>query len=426
MENVSVDIKENPRTESIAGNLRMSKHITIESKTTDSVVVANLKTNARLKISWPVYELIRKFEKPATLRAVVPASEGEMMRPVIASLILHGILVDVSSQVEQTPRILTAVSPCLFRAPYHRPGDIPTDIAVLGVPFDGGNTARGGARTGPHEIRSASLDPEYRINFITGTSEGWVDCETFEEVLKGITISDWGNVRITYGEAPEYIFERVESVCGRMLTEGSLVVGLGGDHSISYPLVKAVQLRQPVHVVWLDAHTDCAEWTPGLCNHHGNVARRILGLPSVQQIIHVGQRGFSSNGSAEGKRERFETVTADQIMSEGSSPLLNLLPENANCYISIDIDVLDPIYAPGTSTPVPGGLTPKQVMRLLRALGRRCAIVGVDLVEVNVSRDFGDLTATIASQLIRVALSSAFGSASSTKKLESIGSRKEA
>jgi arginase family enzyme len=101
---------------------------------------------------------------------------------------------------------------------------------------------------------------------------------------------------------------------------------------------------------------------PGTCNHHGNVVRRIMTLPNVERILSIGQRGYTLTNQNNGSFPKLDLITASKIRREGTDQVLELLPPNAQCYISLDIDVLDPVYAPGTSTPVPGGLLPDEAL----------------------------------------------------------------
>jgi agmatinase len=233
---------------------------------------------------------------------------------------------------------------------------------------------------------------------------GWLDIERRERILEGVTISDWGDIRFKYGESVETIFNRAADVILDVVSRGSFPLLIGGDHSVTFPAIKCLQSQHELAVIWLDAHTDFAEITPGAHINHANVARRIADLPNVLKLIHIGYRGYALDEDGEFAGEKVIRITPSDARQKGMDYVLQAVPEGIPCYISIDIDALDPIYAPGTSTPVPGGFSPDQMKSMLRLLGSRRRIAGLDLVEVNPDRDIGAITSRIACQLLLVAL----------------------
>jgi agmatinase len=305
-------------------------------------------------------------------------------------------------------RTFASVSPTLFRIPA-RPHNGPgADIAIIGIPYDGGAVVVDpGSRNAPVDIRLKSTDQEYRVDFATGKPMGWFEVDTQERILEGVTMSDWGNVYHNYGESADQLFERISAACAEVVEAKSFPVFLGGDHSVTYPVVEYLQREQPLHVIWLDAHTDYGDLIPGVCNNHKNVVRRILNLPNVEQVINVGHRGFTVSDKVNRRPPKFQMVTAEMLRRDGPRRVLDLLPADAVCYVSIDIDVLDPIYAPGTSTIVPGGLTPAELKDVLRSLGRKHKFIGFDLVEVNPHRDPSKMTLIQACHILAVAMSAA-------------------
>ena len=132
--------------------------------------------------------------------------------------------------------------------------------------------------------------------------------------------------------------------------------------------------------------------------------RRILSLPNVLNVVEVGHRGFTLNNKLQTKNEKLTIVTGSRIRERGFASILDFIPASRPCYVSVDIDVLDPIYAPATSTPVPCGLSPQELKQMLRVLGQNREVVGFDLMEINPERDIGWSTTIIGCHLILSAL----------------------
>jgi agmatinase len=387
--------------------LVLSQLLEIESQDDRAVTVFDCETGCRRRLSHSLYQFMKKFEKPVNLAEVVPQHQLAPMEKLIEQLVSAGFLLEIDCAPRRLHNDRKPVANTLFRAPAHGPGDARTDLAVIGVPFDGGNVIGPGARQGPSELRLHSWQYPYRINFDTAAPAGWFDVDTESTVLDGITISDWGDVHFTHGETAETLFQRTENVVREIIQSGSFPLCIGGDHSVAYPVVSALQQKQPLTVIWLDAHLDRGILHPGCCHNHKNVARKILQLPNVRQVINIGYRGYASGDAVTAPPSRMEIITPSRLRRTGIASVVNALPSGHACYISLDIDVLDPSCAPGTSTPVPGGLRPEELKELLREIGKQRAIVGMDLVELNPLRDPSGVTCLLACELLLAALGSA-------------------
>jgi agmatinase len=276
-------------------------------------------------------------------------------------------------------------------------GGLPPDTgaALLGVPFDGGATYRPGARLAPWEIRRASallqghhgahgLDPLARLGAV-----------------------DAGNVVFPPFDAAA-VRAMVETSVAAVLAAGAVPFLVGGDHSVALPALRAVAAHHgPVAVLHVDAHLDTSGpevW--GDSWHHGTPLRHALeeGLVAPGQLHQVGIRGPLGSpgdlavGAAHGARvhgadevaERgVRAVVRDVLAAVGDLPL----------YLTFDVDAVDPAFAPGTGTPVPGGLTSREALQLVRGLaGARLA--GMDVVEVCPPFDHADATSQLAAHLL--------------------------
>jgi agmatinase len=385
--------------------LTLAPGVILEVLDLRSCVLRHTASGRRIQLSRDLFEMIRQSPDvgvPASF-AVIAASEQH-----VEWLLSEGFVIDraavPATSVPSSHRTLRSVNPTLFGAPALRPDRPSADLTFLGAPYDGGNVVRPGCRRGPSDVRSASQGHEYRLDVATGKPAGWVDVDDGRRVLQGVTMADWGDVVVDYGESPAVFLARVEECCHAIVHAGSCPVLLGGDHSVTFAAVKACCAREPVIVIWLDAHTDCGELITSASPNHRNVARWISGLPHVSGIVHGGLRGYAPGAPTRHLPAAFRTVSAAALERDGAAPLLRAVPPDAACYLSIDIDVLDPTIAPGTATPVPQGLGLRAMKTIVADICRARTIVGLDLVEVEGSRDPAGMTALCGVQILMAAL----------------------
>jgi agmatinase len=263
----------------------------------------------------------------------------------------------------------------------------------VGVPFDTGGTYRVGARFGPSGIRAESMllrpyHPELGV--------------TVTDVLSMV---DYGDLPVTPGYLPES-HAQIESAAAEVLASGATPLFLGGDHSISLPLLRAVAASHgPVGLLHFDAHSDLWEGYFGGKDTHGTPFRRALeeGLFDPARSIQVGLRGslYGPDDDALTETLGLAKVSATTLHAEGVPATLARIRERVGSgplYLSFDIDVLDPTYAPGTGTPEVGGATSVQALQLLRGL-TGLDIRAFDLVEVMPPYDVGATTCLLAANL---------------------------
>jgi agmatinase len=276
---------------------------------------------------------------------------------------------------------------------------VDADIVVLGVPFDEGTSARPGARYGPRDIREASLMSAWarRNGFFYIDGEQWV--------LRGTRWVDVGDVNV---EPMDFAltFGRITEAVRAILRKRALPVILGGDHSISFPIVRAYDLPS-LTIVHFDAHLDSygdppsRDAIPTFVTDHGAWVSAVAQLPGIK-IAQIGMRGVTNDerGLNLSRKYGATVVTSEQIHRSGIQPALAAIPTSENIYVSLDIDVLDPSLAPGTGTVEVGGLTFQQLSDILRSLPSKGRLVGMDLVEVNSYYDPTGVTAQTAVRLI--------------------------
>jgi agmatinase len=271
------------------------------------------------------------------------------------------------------------------------------DAFVVGVPFDTGATFRVGARFAPEAIRSISvmLRPYH-------PHHGFDICER-------ISVADAGDLTVLPGFTEESL-ERVTAQLVAMLEQsnGGVPIVLGGDHTVVLPELRAqaAYRKQPVAVVHFDAHPDTWDQYWGERYTHGTMYRRAIeeGLIDTAHSIQVGLHGtlYDEDDWGQSRTLGFDTLTLRESLEIGIPATIARIRErvvDAPVYLSLDIDVLDPAYAPGTGTPEVGGYTTIQMQDLLRGLGG-LNYVGFDLVEVLPQYDGpGQVTALLAANL---------------------------
>ncbi len=268
------------------------------------------------------------------------------------------------------------------------------DIAVVGVPFDGGTSYRPGARFGPAAVRQGSrLLRPYHPAF------GVLPFELAQVV-------DAGDISCTPFSAEEAVTE-IERGADALLAGGGRLVAVGGDHTIALPLLRATARRfGPLALVHFDAHLDTWDTYFGQHYTHGTPFRRAWeeGLLRRDHSVHVGLRGplYAETDLAEDAGMGFAQITTDQVAELGVRAVVeHVLARvgDAPLYVSVDIDVLDPAHAPGTGTPEAGGLSSRELLSAVRGL-RSARIVGADVVEVSPAYDHAEITAIAAAHVL--------------------------
>ncbi len=255
------------------------------------------------------------------------------------------------------------------------------DLAVTGVPFDQAVTHRPGARFGPRAIREASSLQVFDAPY------GW-DYDPME----AFAIADYGDLAFDYAQVPDFPAALEAHVAG-MLGQGVGVIALGGDHSVSLPILRAhAAVHGPLGLLQFDAHSDT--WADGNPNRidHGTMFRRAIedGVVDPARSVQVGIR--TDNPDTMGV-ETIDARTVHESTASGIAERIKARLGDGPVYLTFDIDVLDPAFAPGTGTPVWGGLSSAQAAHILRDL-RGIPMVGGDVVEVAPAYDTTGATAT--------------------------------
>jgi agmatinase len=281
------------------------------------------------------------------------------------------------------------------------------DVAIVGAPIDELVSDRPGARFGPRAIRAASCPPGPHL-------EARIDA--FAE----LRVVDFGDAPILPAD-PARSHEAIQATVAQVLAAGALPVVLGGDHSIAEPDVRACAEAHggPIGLVHFDTHTDTGRTVFGVERSHGTPMYRLVesGHVDPERYVQIGLRGYWP-GEEELSWQRERGITSfflHDVRDRGIRAVVQdalaivarpaLSGEAPPTFLSVDVDVLDPAYAPGTGTPEPGGMTAADLLWACRAVGEGVTLAGMDVVEVLPERvGSRDLTALVADRIVREAL----------------------
>jgi len=278
--------------------------------------------------------------------------------------------------------------------------ELHADFAVLGVPFDEGTWGWPGERYGPRAMRESSQEYNHDL------TEGFYYIDGERTVLKGKHWVDAGDVPVM-PTVPAQTDDKITEMVRKIRAKGALPIVLGGDHSLTFPVLRAFDI--PVTVIHFDAHLDTWNGAPGNLDHASWV-NRAAKLSQVKKVVQIGQRGLANDEEAMANARKAHTtiITSEQIHRQGVEWALAQVASSENIYITFDVDVMDPTLAPGTGTLEPDGLSFSEIDGLLKGVTSKGRLVGMDVVEVNPMRETSTRTEQTAIRLLIDTLGAAF------------------
>lgn len=255
-------------------------------------------------------------------------------------------------------------------------------LKLIGIPFDANSSYLRGSALAPEHIRL--MDKEGSANRF---------CEFGKEIIDGVNYKDCGDIEFSKIDAV-FAYKKIkETICSE-LEGGSKLISLGGDHSISFPVIEAFSKEYPrLNVLHLDAHADLYDNFENNPYSHASPFARLMEKGSLNSLTQVGIRTFNTHQKEQAKKFGVSVIE----MKDFNMEFINSL--EAPLYISLDIDVLDPAYAPGISHHEPGGMTTRQLISIIQNI--KVPIVGADIVELNPKRDINNATAMVAYKLFK-------------------------
>ena len=285
--------------------------------------------------------------------------------------------------------------PTLLGAPYQpdaaASGFAGLDVALIGVPMDLGVTNRAGARLGPRAVRNVERIGPYEHALRVAPSGT-------------LRVADVGDVPMQSRFSLADCHADIEAYFKRLAATSVIPLSVGGDHSVSLPILKALGAKRPVGMIHIDAHCDTSGEYEGAKFHHGGPFRHAVldGVLDPERVVQIGIRGsaewlweFSTDsGMTVIHAEEIDTLGLAAVIAKARSVV-----GDGPTYVSFDIDSIDPGFAPGTGTPEVGGLTPREALAIVRGM-QGVDIVGGDVVEVAPQYDANTATAQIGAQML--------------------------
>lgn len=251
---------------------------------------------------------------------------------------------------------------------------------IIGLPYDAASSFQRGAADAPAAIRAALHSP---------SGNQW--SEDLQDLGRAGLLTDAGDVDVVPVEQAR---RNIEAGIATLLRDGAVPIALGGDHAVTYPVLRAIHAAHgPCTILHVDAHPDLYDEFEGDRYSHACPFARIMEEHLASRLVQVGIRAM--NGHQRAQADRFGAEVIDmRAWESGTRPTVS-----GAVYLSIDLDGIDPAHAPGVSHREPGGLTVRDVIRLIQDL--RGTLLGADVVELNPSRDVDDLTARVAAKLVK-------------------------
>lgn len=255
-----------------------------------------------------------------------------------------------------------------------------TRLAVVGIPLDENSSYMDGSRLGPDSLRAA-----------LNSGESNMSTESQVDLSKNISWLDVGNLELAKGEKA---IRQISEDIALLLEKDVKILSLGGDHSITYPIVKAYARRYPkLTILHLDAHPDLYDDFDDNPYSHASPFARIMEANLAERLVQVGIRAQNPHQLEQARRFGVEVIPMKDWQGTLNKHFSNPV------YLSLDLDVLDPAFAPGVSHHEPGGFSTREVINILQNL--KANIVGADIVELNPERDRDGMTAAVAAKLLK-------------------------
>jgi agmatinase len=334
--------------------------------------------------------LVELFAVPRTV-----ASAFQRLRPRMKNLTreqldaLVGELVQSSVLVPHRPEGVQLADSRggMFGAPVLRlpealRGDT-ADVVFVGVPYDVGTTNRAGARMAPGYLRRAS-GALFQYDAREASPSGMWDPVQGDWLLRGVRLADAGNLPGVVFDRNGQVFDDLQSVVATLAQGKRLPVILGGDHSISLPVIRGLaDAHGRLGVVHFDAHNDLATLEPGEMRtqcHHGNFMSWVLADARVEAVVQIGVRQLEKQAPVTSPRLR--VWPGHSATAASAEALLATMPADLPWHVTVDVDVLEPGLMGSTGTPLPNGLLHREMVQLLQLVARNRTVVGMDLVEL--------------------------------------------
>jgi arginase len=255
-------------------------------------------------------------------------------------------------------------------------------IKVIGIPFDANSSFLKGSSLAPDRVRLMEKE---------GSANAYAENGT--EIKKNVNFLDLGD--IVFEETnPKRAFHKIENQIAELISNNEKVISIGGDHSITYPIVSAFSKKiEKINILHLDAHSDLYDNFDNNIYSHASPFARIMESGKVNSLTQVGIRTLNTHQREQARKFNVEIIEMKDLNTDFIQKLKSPL------YISVDLDVLDPAFAPGISHHEPGGMTTRELLNIIQKI--EATIIGADIVEYNPVRDVNNMTAMVAYKILK-------------------------
>ncbi|GAB2963047.1 hypothetical protein GCM10027048_34800 [Hymenobacter coalescens] len=394
--------------------LKTSRCLDFQPQPNGRVEITHRLIGKKYVVARDVYQLLDSLRQPRLREEAIDAMSLRYRREEVlttfAFLEQHRML--VPPEADETFVVHPVKNPLFGLAAYEPTAPAAESLVVFcGIPYGGGNADDNNCRHFPLHLRHqlgrqhATLTKQ-----IDAIDFRFLSADTdFERLRRGLETGryrDWGDLYVGPGESRDTVHRRIAQAARQLLGRGHVPFFLGGDHSISWPLILACSEQFPAfQVLHFDAHIDAYQTNesaafhdPASAPHHGNFMTRCLQLDGLRRVSQLGIRGLVNTRPH--KHPKQHIFWADELPGLLADSTAAVLEPGLPVYLTFDIDFLDPQVAPGTATPVVGGLSYPQTCALLQRLLGDARVVGLDFVEVNPQRDPSGITLQVAANLL--------------------------
>lgn len=395
--------------------IQTSRYIQISQVDSNQIEIEHLITGKRIAVNQGVQDLLSLLKTAQEEDKVLDYlhsnnSDSTEVLKILDYLKLNKFV--VSTEVD-SDFFTKSKAPNIFGFPYYNEHNSnQREVVFLGVGYGGGNMINQNCRKFPAFIRQYLNASRASLNSLSTQSDlgfisGLVDFSRLKTSIQKKSIKDWGDIYILPQEYCFSVFEKIHYFTKSIINNNNIPFIIGGDHSISYPIIKAFSQFYPqFQILHFDAHTDYEdsklleiyEKNGQVGINHGNFLFHCLKFENISQVTQIGLRGFQSSRKSPDKRVR--SIWVDEIIEWEKLEIDRTIP----VYITFDIDVFDPSIAPGTATPVPNGFTYSKIINVFESILPSIDIIGVDFVEVNPDLDNFNITNQLAINVLTLLL----------------------
>lgn len=392
-------------------NLVISPFLETEQVDDQAATIYLRSSGSRIRIPKALYDVLRRFSSSRTLPdALGTTSPPASLVAALEKLQGKGFLI-FEDELESVmlDRLVTAPPIPIFDAPMQKPDDPPSDVVVIGFPYDHGCFHAAGARAGTLALREASLHLLYRVSSETGRPLGWYDADRREPMLKGTSIADCGDLVVDHGESRSQMNRRFDRLLDKVIHENTLPVLIGGDATGSYSLIRHIQKTRRVAIVRIGGPAGDGSASRNDAVSTESPGESLLELEETEGYWNIAASSVRAEGPGH-THSKFHTIPSADANTGLVADIRSRVPDGTAIYLGIDIGVLDRGLTNDASRECEA-LRFEELKALIVALGENFEIHGLDLVGMNPSRPYWSVMSVYALHILVTAIGAAKDSA---------------